>query len=188
MYDAKTPIGEFLDAAAAKQPAPGGGSASALVGALAAAMGEMTVHYSVGKKGLEAHQDELSKALNGLHRARSLMLSLMVEDQVAYEALTAARKQPEASPVREQELTAAVMACIRVPQAMAATAVAVLEICDRVVDKVNYHLLSDLAVCADLAMATARCASYNVRVNLPDLRDAASRREVEDTVAEILSH
>jgi formiminotetrahydrofolate cyclodeaminase len=188
MYDATTPIGQFLDAAASKQPAPGGGSVTALVGALAAAMGEMTVNYSVGKKGLEAHQDELTAALGGLHRARALMLSLMAEDQVAYEALTAARKLPEGSPQREQELAAALTACIRVPQAMAATAVAVLEICDRVVDKVNYHLLSDLAVCADLAMATARCAAYNVRVNLPDLHEPPARREIEATVEEVLSH
>ena len=188
MYNATTPIGQFLDAAAAKQPAPGGGSVTALVGALAAAMGEMSVNYSVGKKGLEAHQDELKAALAGLHRARALMLSLMTEDQIAYEALTEARKLPDDSPKREQELAAALLACIRVPQAMAATAVAVLELCDKVVDKVNYHLLSDLAVCADLAMATARCAAYNVRVNLPDLHEAAARRDVEVTIEEVLSH
>ncbi len=188
MYDQATPIETFLDAAAAKQPAPGGGSTTALVGALAAAMGEMTVNYSVGKKGLEAHQDELKKTLAELHRARQLMLSLMAEDQIAYEALTAARQLPKDSPQREQELPAALLACIRVPQAMAATAVAVIELCDKVVDRVNYYLLSDLAVCADLAMATTRCAIYNVRVNLADLEDRNARSEVEKTMGEVLSH
>lgn len=188
MYDKTTPIGTFLDAAAARQPAPGGGSATALVGALAAAMGEMTVNYSVGKKGLEAHQDELKTALGELHRARELMLSLMAEDQIAYEALTAARKLPVDSPQREQEVAIALLACIRVPQAMGATAVAVLELCDRVVDQVNYYLLSDLAVCADLAMAATRCAVYNVRVNLADLEDLNARSDVEDTISRILSH
>src|SRR5688500_729052 len=97
-YDANTPIGTFLDAAAAKQPTPGGGSVTALVGALSAAMGEMTVNYSVGKKGLEQHQGELRAALAELHRARQLLTGLMLEDQTAYEALTAARKLPEGSP------------------------------------------------------------------------------------------
>ena len=188
MYDQTTPIGTFLDAAAAKQPAPGGGSVTALVGALAASMGEMTVNYSVGKKGLEAHQDELKTALAELHRARGLMLSLMAEDQVAYEALTAARKLPETDPKREQEVATSLLACIRVPQAMAATAVAILEICDRIVDRVNYYLLSDLAVCADLAMATARCAIYNVRVNLSDLEDLNAKSDTEDTIGQVLSH
>ncbi|MDQ3439055.1 MAG: cyclodeaminase/cyclohydrolase family protein [Planctomycetota bacterium] len=188
MYDHTTPIGTFLDAAAAKQPAPGGGSTTALVGALAAAMGEMTVNYSVGKKGLEAHQTELKTALAELHRARQLMLSLMAEDQIAYEALTAARKLPADSPQRVQELPAALLACIRVPQAMAATAVAVIELCDGVVDHVNYYLLSDLAVCADLAMATTRCGIYNVRVNLADVEDLNVKRDAEDTINQVLSH
>src|SRR5687768_16138849 len=170
-HDASATIAQFLDATAAKRPTPGGGAATALVGALAAAMGEMTVNYSIGKKGLEAHADELKKAVSELHRARSLMLSLMVEDQIAYESLTAARKLPEGSLARENELPPALLACIQVPQAMAATATAVIEVCDRVVDRVNYYLLSDLAVCADLAMATTRCAIYNVRVNLADLEE-----------------
>ena len=188
MYDHTTPIGTFLDAAAAKQPAPGGGSVTALVGALAAAMGEMTLNYSIGKKGLEAHAGELKKALSELRRARALMLSLMAEDQIAYEALTAARKLPEGSLSRENELPPALLACIQVPQAMAATAAAVIEVCDRVVDHVNFYLLSDLAVCADLAMATTRCAIYNVRVNLADLEDANAKNEIEQTIGRVLSH
>ena len=188
MYDQNTPIGTFLDAAAAKQPAPGGGSVTALVGALAAAMGEMTVNYSVGKRGLEAHQDELRSVLAELTRARGLMVTLMAEDQLAYEALTAARKLPEGSTQREVELPAALLACIRVPQAIAATGVAILELCDRVVDRVNRYLLSDLAVCADLAMATTRCGIYNVRVNLADVDDVSVKREAEATISQLLSH
>ena len=188
MYDQLTTIAGFLDASAAKQPAPGGGSVTALVGALAASMGEMTVNYSVGKKGLEQHQEELRAALAELTRARGLMLTLMVEDQLAYEALTAARKLPEGSLEREKELPAALLASIRVPEAIAATGVAILEVCTRIVDRVNRYLLSDLAVCSDLAMATTRCALYNVRVNLPDVTDRSLRREAEDTIDKLLSH
>lgn len=49
MYDRNTTIDAFLTAAAAKQPAPGGGSATALTGALAASMGEMVLAYSIDK-------------------------------------------------------------------------------------------------------------------------------------------
>jgi formiminotetrahydrofolate cyclodeaminase len=79
------------------------------------------------------------------------------------------------------------MASIRVPEAIAATGVAILELCDRVVDRVNRYLLSDLAVCAELAMTTTRCAIYNVRVNLADLDDAALKREAEETIGRLLS-
>ena len=188
MYDADTTIGQFLEAAAARQPAPGGGSVAALVGALAASMGEMVVNYTVGKKGLEAFQGELRAALGELNRARGLMLRLMVEDQVAYDALTAARKLPEGSPQRNEQFPAALLASISTPQSIAATAVAVLGLCDRLVDISNRYLLSDLAVSADLAMATVRCAIYNVRVNLTDVTDAADRHKIESEMGRVLAH
>src|SRR5687767_9037217 len=187
-YDLNTPIGTFLDAAAAKQPTPGGGSVTALVGALAAAMGEMTVNYSIGKKGLEQHQQQLRASLAELHRARQLLIGLMAEDQQAYEALTAARKLPEGAPDREKSFAVALLACVRVPQAMGAACTAILERCDAIVDKVNYHLLSDLAVCADLAMAATRCSVYNVRVNLGDLTDGAERERIETATERVLMH
>ena len=187
MFDRTTRIDEFLDAAAAKRPAPGGGSVTALAGALAASMGEMVVNYSVGKKGLEAHQDELKVALAELHRSRQVLLQLMVEDQAGYEALTAARKLPE-GPERDAKVPAALMASIRAPQSMAATGVAILELCDRLVAKVNFYLLSDLAVSADLAMSTVRCAVYNVRVNLPDVADVGERRAIEQATNQLRGH
>ena len=188
MYDASTTIGDFLNAAAAKQPAPGGGSAAALAGALAAAMGEMVLNYSVGKRNLAEHEPELKTALAELTRARGLLLELMAEDQQAYEALTAARKLPESSPTRQREFDVALLASIRVPQAMGATALAILQLADALVDKVNHYLLSDLAVCCELAMATVRCAVYNVRANLPDVTDPADLQKIELTAGALITH
>ena len=188
MFDLSTRIGEFLNAAASRQPTPGGGSVTALVGALAASMGEMSLNYSIGRKGQEGYDDELRPALAELTRARELLTHLMVEDQAAYEAMTAARKRPQSDPDRQGQFDVALVACIRVPQAMAATAVAVLEVTDRIVNFVNPQLLSDLAVSADLAMATARCAIYNVRANLPELKDAADRSTIEGSIRGLLTH
>jgi formiminotetrahydrofolate cyclodeaminase len=186
-YDATATISEFLDATAAKQPAPGGGSVTALCGALAAAIGEMVLNYSVGKKGLEAHQDELRTVLAEMHRARQMMVSLMVDDQSAYQALTAARKLPRDSEQYRSEYPAALIASIRTPEAIAVTAAAILDLSEQLVDRVNYHLLSDLAVCAELAMATVRCGIYNVRVNLSEITDPADRRHMEETLEHIQS-
>ncbi len=188
MYNRSSRIDHFLDAAASRQPTPGGGSISAVTGALAAAMGEMVLNYSIGKKGLEAYESELRPALAELHRARDLMLELMVEDQAAYTALSAARKLPPNTPDRSERITMALAASIRAPQAMAAAAVAVLGVCDRVINFVNFHLLSDLAVAADLAMATARCAVYNVRINLDEIADPHERQSIESTIGQTLGH
>ena len=186
MHDASTTIADFLAATASKTPAPGGGSVTALVGALSAAIGEMVLQYSIGKKGLETYEHELKPALAELTRARGLMLQLMAEDQMAYEVLTQLRKLPKDSPERKEREPAALLACLRVPESMAATGVAILERCDKLVSFVNYHLLSDLAVCSDLAMACIRCAIYNVRVNMTSLEDPEDRRKAEAIVGQIL--
>lgn len=186
MYDSKTPLDQFLTAAAARQPTPGGGSVTAVVGALAATMGEMVLHYSIGKKNQEAVDQELMPALSELTRARGVLMQLMIEDQLAYETLTKVRKLPSESSEKAEKYSSALIACIRVPEAMAATGVAILEICDRVVNFANYHLLSDLAVCSDLAMATTRCAIYNVRVNLKELAEEDDRRRIESSISQML--
>jgi formiminotetrahydrofolate cyclodeaminase len=188
MHDKSKTIHDFLNAAAAKQPTPGGGSVAALAGALAASMGEMVLNYSVGKKSLMQHEPELREALAEFTRARQLLLALMVEDQVAYEALTAARKLPESCTTRQSECDVALLASIRIPQAIGSTALAILELAEKLVDKVNHFLLSDLAVCCELAMATVRCAAYNVRANVPDLKDAIDREQVEQTAQRLTDH
>ena len=81
-----------------------------------------------------------------------------------------------------------VLACVRGPQATAAVAVAILGLCEQVVDHVNPWLLSDLAVCADLATATVRAGGYNVRVNLPSVTDVAERTTLAVESDQLLAH
>jgi formiminotetrahydrofolate cyclodeaminase len=185
-YDATQPIESFLSAAAAKQPVPGGGSIAALAGALAAAMGEMVVNYSIGKKDLAQHQPALQAALTQLAHARSMLLELMVEDQDAYQAFNGLRKlEPDDPQLAEKPKLA--QACVDVPLSIGATALAVLTLADKSVEIVNKWLLSDLAVCSELAMATVRCAGYNVQVNLPELpADAADKAKA--TMKTMLDH
>jgi formiminotetrahydrofolate cyclodeaminase len=116
-----------------------------------------------------------------------LLIQLMGEDQAAFETVTAARKLPMDDPQRAGRFDAALLACIRIPEAMTATAVAILEVVDRITNFVNPNLLSDLAVCADLAMATTRCAIYNVRANLPDVKDSADRASIESLIHSLLT-
>ena len=54
--------------------------------------------------------------------------------------------------------------------------------------KCNKWLLSDLAVCAELATATARCAAYNVRINLADLSDTKERAKLAREADELIRH
>jgi formiminotetrahydrofolate cyclodeaminase len=112
----------------------------------------------------------------------------MVEDQAAYQALTAAKKLLKDSPQGPSEYATALAASIRTPQLIAVTAAAILALTDRLVEKVNYYLLSDLAVCAELAMATVRCGIYNVRVNQAEMTDSIERQRVDHMITHTLSN
>ncbi|MGA2232685.1 MAG: cyclodeaminase/cyclohydrolase family protein [Tepidisphaeraceae bacterium] len=179
MLDQTATIQAYLAATAARQPTPGGGSVAALTGALAAALAEMAVNYSIGKKDLADFQPQLKQALAQLTRARLVLTELMAEDQDAFTVLSAARKLAENTPKRKEIIAAALAACIGAPQAVAATALATLELCEQILPAVNPHLLSDLAIAADLATATVRCAIYNVKINLPDVPDAGARATID---------
>jgi len=101
MYDASATIRGFLDAAAAKQPAPGGGSVTALAGALAVSMGEMVLNYSIGKKDLAPHAAELQAALAEFGRARAMLAGADGRGSGGVAAMTALRKLPPDSPERK---------------------------------------------------------------------------------------
>jgi formiminotetrahydrofolate cyclodeaminase len=176
-------VAEFLEAAAAKKPTPGGGAVAALTGALGASMLEMTLNYSVGKKWLEAYQGELVPALEAARVVRKRLEGLVEEDQAAYLALTSAKKMPEGDGSKAAAVAGAVDAAVAVPIEIAGRGLEVLELSDRVLNFVNPYLLSDLAVSAELSMATIRAAFYNVRINLPELSSDSRRIEVGQQVA-----
>lgn len=186
IVDLKIPMVSFLDAAASKRPVPGGGSAAALTGALAASMAEMVLNYSVNKKGLEHYQSELKPALDKVHFCRLTLQQLVVDDQTAYQSVASLRKLQPDDPERVAKWRDAVIASVKVPQEITATCIELLETCDHIVNFVNPHLLSDLAVAADLAMAAARCAIYNIRANLPDIACDATRTSVESSISDFL--
>jgi formiminotetrahydrofolate cyclodeaminase len=184
---AELSIRDWLSAAAAKQPTPGGGSVAALVGALATVMGEMTLNYSTGRKANSPEQEQLLRqGLAELTRARELLLRLMAEDQAAYLALVAARELDQTDAASPGRLAEATQAAIAVPQAIMAAGMGILLCASHVAQHANKHLLSDLAVCCELALAAIRCAAINVRVNLDELATpdrAGIVREADDMVS-----
>lgn len=111
----------------------------------------------------------------------------MALDQSAYEFLTFAKKMDADDPRREKRITLALRTCISTPMGIATTATRIIRLAYQVVEIVNPYLLSDLAVCAELAMATTRAAIHNVRVNLSDVTDFKRRLKIEDDCDRILS-
>jgi formiminotetrahydrofolate cyclodeaminase len=171
-------VGGFLEQLGAKTPAPGGGAAACMAGATAAALAQMVVAYSLGKKNLAEHEVHLQQASVMLSRARGLMLQLADEDAAAYALVNALQKLPEGDARREAELPAAAEAAVAVPRAALALCLDMLRLVESLCGKSNKFLRSDLAIAAVLAEAAARSAWWNVSVNLSLLGDEGERSRI----------
>lgn len=171
-------VDNFLASLAAKSPAPGGGAATALTGALAAALARMTIEYTLGKPRFKAVESDLAAALSQLSKAQSALQELVEEDNAAYHALSKLLKLSPADRQARGEYQPAVAAAIAIPESVGTFALAVLELCGQLPDKINPLLISDLGIAAELAHATVHAARLNVLINLPllDAGQAAPHR------------
>lgn len=163
------PLGELLDQLAAKTPAPGGGAAACAAGALAASLGHMVVAYSIGKKSLAAHQEELDRASRMLQRARAVFLDLADEDARAYALVNELMRLPEADPRRTRLWPEAVRTSTQIPLAAIAASADLLRLCETLAPITNPMLRSDLGIAAVLAHAAAVASRWNVLANASTL-------------------
>ena len=173
MHDlADEQFGTLLDSLAAKTPAPGGGAASAMLGATAAALAGMVVAYSIGKKSLIAHEGVLRESAESLEAMRHRFLDLAARDAAAYADLNRIQRLDKADPVRITEEPAALGRAIAAPESARLLAMDLLALLETLVGRTNRYLASDLAIAAVSAEAAAASAGWNVRINAPGLPDA----------------
>src|SRR5436305_12192870 len=93
----KMTVDDFIDQLASASPTPGGGSASALAGAMAAAMVEMACNLTVGREKFRDVEEEMQTVLGRAKELRGQMLDAVDEDTKAYNAVSEAYKMPRAS-------------------------------------------------------------------------------------------
>ncbi len=181
------PFAELLERVAAKTPTPGGGAVACAVGALGAALAEMVVAFSIGKKGLATYEPLLRGAAIRLARARELLLALADEDAEAYATVNRLQRLPEDHPERQAELDEAVRASIQVPMSTIGVCVDLLRLFVDLSSTTNKNLRSDLAIAAVLADATARASRWNVLVNAASGADPESRQATARSLNELLA-
>ena len=166
-------VRELTARLASGEPIPGGGSAAALAGAMAAALVSMVVELSVGKPGAAGHDAVLREAGEAAVQRRTALLDLAEEDAVAYAAVVRARHLPKESEAdreaRARALRTAMVEAARVPLRTAEVAAEVLELAHTIAPIGNRNAASDAGVAARLAAASVHGALLNVRINLPYL-------------------
>ncbi|MFN8580700.1 MAG: glutamate formimidoyltransferase [Gemmatimonadaceae bacterium] len=181
----------FVASVAASTPAPGGGSVSAHVGALGAALAQMVAGLTIGRKKYVAVEADM-KAL--ALRATALgneLASLVAKDGAAYNVVMDAYKLPKDSPeqlaARTRAIDEALLGAARVPLETAHACAAVAALAHEAAEKGNTNAASDAGVAALLAHAACRGAVYNVRINIASLSNRALgadlAREAESLLA-----
>jgi formiminotetrahydrofolate cyclodeaminase len=187
---------DVLDLLAAREPAPGGGSAAALAGALAAALTEMSAAFALtsvrsahdadaGSAGgadaapaagadaapavdtvVAGHQARLAEVRDRAHELRGQLLSLAEDDTRSYAPVLEALAIERADPDRPVRLQTALSAAADVPLAIAVAAAEVGELAFAAAQAGNVHLLGDATVGAVIAEGAARSAARLVELNL----------------------
>ena len=188
-----TSLGGYLDALAAATPAPGGGSAAGVAGAMGAALVEMVAGLSLVKSGAmgDEHSGLQRTALERARSARAELLQLAEDDAVAYGAFMEALKLPKSSDderaARTSAISAAAQRAAEVPLATLRATVAVAEAARSIQDKSLLAAASDLEVAARFARASGESAAENVEANLPYIDDPQTRAEIASQTSAALT-
>lgn len=166
---------DFIDAVSSDAPAPGGGSVSALAGALGAALSAMVCRLTIGKKKYEMVQDEMMGILGQADELTAKLTRLMDQDTDAFNGVMRAFALPRETDAQKQERSAAIQEATRqatlVPLEVMKLGEQALGLANTVAEKGNVNSISDAGVAALMLKAGCEGAALNVRINLTTMKD-----------------
>lgn len=180
---------EFADETASESPAPGGGSISAYMGALAAALGTMVANLSAHKAGWDDRWEEFSdRAQQGRHILDRLV-ALVDEDTEAFNRIMAVfampKNTPEEKAARSAALEAATLYATEVPLRTMKAACETFDLLEAMAVSGNPASVSDAGVGALAARSAVLGAQLNVRINAAGLKDRKAADAILTEAAQI---
>ncbi len=168
----------FLEQLAAPTATPGGGSASAAAGAMAASLAHMVAAMSRGKKAYLQYEAQLSEAIGRLVQLREELKAAIDADAEAYNLVMKVYKEAKESSNGDAAISAALRQATSVPLGVAERAREVASMVEKLVPITNPNMKSDLTTARALARAAIEGALANVDINLEALKDEAFVAEV----------
>jgi formiminotetrahydrofolate cyclodeaminase len=184
-------VDKFLALLASGQPTPGGGSAAALAGAMAAALTGKVARLTIGRSQYAACEKEMLRALDRAEALQSRLAVLAAEDALAYRAVIQAYALPKETEIerarRAAEIQRALRYAVEVPREAAEACGELLELAASCVALGNRNATIDAAVAALLAHAGMRGAALNIRANLNYIRDDAFTQVIDTRLNQVLA-
>lgn len=184
-------IYDYLDVLASKAPVPGGGGASALGGALAAALGQMVANLTVGKKRYADVEEEMQGYLCALNICQMEMTALADRDAEVFAPLAAAYGMPAETEEEKREkdrvMEANLLAASLVPLKIMEKAVGMMEVLEEMEKKGSRMAVSDVGVAVQFARTALTGAVMNVYINTKSMKDREKAGELNGRAEELMA-
>lgn len=185
------PIKIFTDDLSARLPAPGGGAAAALAGAVASSLNCMVANFTIGNEKYKEVEKDCTSLLKESERLRDELMGLIQADIDAYTLVSKAYKLPKENEAdkekRNKAIEEATKKAAEVPCKIMNMCYKIILTCKPLLVKGNKNLLSDVGVAACLALGSMKSAFLNVKVNLSCLKDEAYKNDLLKDLNFILS-
>lgn len=166
---------DFANETASENPAPGGGSVSAYVGSLGAALGCMVASLTVSKSGVTEKNQPFSDLGAKVQQNKKQLLSMVDEDTRAFNKIIEAFRLPSESEEEKKErkkaIEEATLFAIDTPLRVAETALDNFELIEYVAENGNPNAVSDAGVAALCSRTCIQGACLNVKINAKTLED-----------------
>lgn len=177
---------DFIGALSSNAPVPGGGGASATVGALAAALGMMVSNLTIGKKKYADYEEELIRCRSELEGLRDRLITLTDKDAEAFEPLSRAYSLPKDAPDYERIMEEALLTASLAPLEIMDTALECAHVLEVLVEKGSRLAISDVGVGIYFAQAAIEGAALNVYINTKMMKDRTRAEALNDRADAII--
>jgi formiminotetrahydrofolate cyclodeaminase len=175
---------QFLEKTANNEPVPGGGSISALHGAVAAALTEMLANITIGKKNYSAVEETMKLNATKASALRTEFLTDIDRDAEAYNLVFQAFRLPkdtdEQKVLRSEKIQEATKVAALVPMEVAERAFELLDLISETTRKGNKNAITDGCVAMMTCRTAVLGALLNVRINLASIKDERFVKELSE--------
>lgn len=183
---------EFAKQLASSAPTPGGGGASAAVGALSASLVSMVANLTVGKKKYAQYEEDMHRILSETEELQQELMELCDEDARVFQPLSKAYSLPKDTKEQQQYkaevMEKALYDASIAPLKIMKTVSRVADLVDEVSVKGSRMAISDAGVAATFAQAAARGASMNVWINVRSMKNRETAEDLKQQAVDILNH
>ena len=179
-------VTEFTEVLASPAPVPGGGGASALVGAIGIALGDMVGELTTGKKKYADVEDDIQALMVRAQSLPERFLELVDGDAEAFAPLAKAYSIPKTDPNRDSIMETALRTACSVPLKIMHTCAEALDVIEEFASKGSRLAISDAGCGAILCKAAMQAASLNIFINTKAMKDREFAKKLEKEATALL--